>query len=259
MTKNFNLIAERQAKLLNLINTNSSADVHELAAFFGVSAATVRRDLSALQSKGLLVRTHGGAVNVSHAGQDLPNEIRAVANISEKQRIGEECLKLFNGNETVFIDAGTTAVQAASFLARLVECTFVTSSLGVAEVLAAHGHPKFYVTGGCYNPLNQSLGGALAVSALKGLSFDLALLCVGSVDVDRKVVGMSLEHYTSVHQKIISVSRRTFVIADYSKFRSSAFSVSANFSELDGVVTNYELDTFSQNICRDSGLELVLS
>lgn len=259
MSEKYQLVATRQSKLLDLINTNSSADVRQLSDFFDVSEATIRRDLTTMEAKGLLARTHGGAVDITLVGQEIPHAKRAVANITEKLQIGEEAARLLNGDETVFIDAGTTAVQAATILAKKSGCTFVTSSLGVANVLAAQGHQKFYLTGGYYHTINEALGSTLALNALNGLTFDLALLCASSVDVERRAISMVLEPYCQVQKKIISVSRRAFVIADHTKFKCSAFSISASFDEIDGIITNRKLDQSMRNKCAEAGLELILS
>jgi DeoR/GlpR family transcriptional regulator of sugar metabolism len=259
MAENFQFVATRQRKLLELINVNSAANVHELAHFFGVSEATVRRDLSAMEAKGLLVRTHGGAVTVSPASHDTPRETRTVSNVAEKLRIGQEAWNLLNGDETVFLDAGTTAEQVANVVAEERDCTFITSSLGVANVLANKGHPRFYLVGGFYHPINEALGGKLAINAINSLSFDIAFLCASAIDVERHTISIALEPYSPIQQQVISVSRRSYVIADHTKFKTSAFSVSATFNELDGVITGTEVDKTSARKCAQAELELILA
>ncbi|MFK7996402.1 MAG: DeoR/GlpR family DNA-binding transcription regulator [Granulosicoccus sp.] len=259
MTEKFQLVASRQRKLLELINTNSAANVNELAEFFGVSEATVRRDLSAMEGKGLLARSHGGAVTISPSSRDTPREIRSNSNVLEKLRIGQEALKLLHGDETVFLDAGTTAVLVASELAKQRGCTFITSSLGVANILAEKEHPHIYLVGGNYHPINQAFGGKLAINAINEFSFDIAFLCVASVDVERCSISIALEPYSQVQQKVISVSRRSYVIADHTKFKPSAFSVSAGFNEIDGVITGTEVDKSVARKCATNDLELILA
>ena len=259
MAENNQLVATRQRKLLELINLNSAVNVHELADFFSVSEATVRRDLSAMEAKGLLARTHGGAVTISPASYDTPRETRTVLNVAEKLRIGQKAWKLLNGDETVFLDAGTTAVQVANMVAEEYGCTFITSSLGVAHVLASKGHPRFYIVGGFYHPINEAFGGKLAINAINSLSFDIAFLCASAIDVERRTISIGLEPYSQVQQQVISVSRRTYVIADHTKFKTSAFSVSAAFSELDGIITGTEVDKSIVGKCTQAELELILT
>lgn len=53
---------ERKQAILGLLTQKEKVDVDELASLFGVSKVTVRADLDSLGEKGLLVRTHGGAM-----------------------------------------------------------------------------------------------------------------------------------------------------------------------------------------------------
>lgn len=259
MRDHFQLVATRQSELLELINANAAVDVNELSNLFGVSAATIRRDLAAMETRGLLARTHGGAVSISLANRKLPEETSATANIAEKNRIAAVASGMLMGHETVFLDAGTTAVQLAVALAKRQDCTFVTSSLSIANVFAAQKHPKFYLTGGNFLRVNEAFGGRLAANALGGLTFDIAYLCASAIDVDRRAISMVLEPYSETQRMALTVSRRVYVIADYTKFKSSAFSITASFDEIDGVITNRELDASMLAKCSKAGLEVILS
>ena len=56
------LPALRQSRLAALVRERGQMTVGELLTRFGVSRDTIRRDLDALEQRGLLVRVHGGAV-----------------------------------------------------------------------------------------------------------------------------------------------------------------------------------------------------
>ena len=56
---------DRQEKILSLLNENGEIQISDLKKVFPqVSTMTLRRDLSLLESNGLLIRTHGGAVSI---------------------------------------------------------------------------------------------------------------------------------------------------------------------------------------------------
>ena len=69
-------LKERENAILGILSENGQATVEELCRRLFVSQPTVRRDLSALSERGLIVRTHGGARARNAAGQNLPQEIR---------------------------------------------------------------------------------------------------------------------------------------------------------------------------------------
>lgn len=55
-------VEERQEKILEMLKVNKRVSNTELIKKFGVSGTTIRIDLTELEQKGLLSRTHGGAI-----------------------------------------------------------------------------------------------------------------------------------------------------------------------------------------------------
>lgn len=237
MSDETQLAAVRQKGIVDLINRNQSAKLGELCAHFSVSEATVRRDLAALEKRGVLSRTHGGAVANPPVSLDLSNENRAESNVEEKGRIGGAAMQLISGEKAVFLDAGTTALAIARRAHEQPQCRYVTSSLGIANELRKQNVTFLYLIGGTYLAVNDSFVGSIAVSAIRSLSFDIAFLCVSSVDVQRQKISIGSEVYSQVQKEVISVSREKYVIADHTKFRGSAFVSTATFDQIDGVIT----------------------
>ena len=253
------LAAVRQKNILELINKNQSAKLNELLEHFGVSEATIRRDLAALEKKGVLARIHGGAVANQFVSQDWSNEQRAVSNVAEKSRIGEAATKLMSGDKTIFLDAGTTAVQIARELKSEPTCRFVTNSLGIANELRHKNAASLYLLGGAYLDINDSFTGSIAISAIRSLAFDIAFLCVSAIDVSRQNVSIGSEQYSQIQKEVIAVSRQCFVVADHTKFRSSAFVSTANFDQIDGVITTNLTDPHALEVMTSAGLEVIVA
>ncbi|MCP4384275.1 MAG: DeoR/GlpR transcriptional regulator [Hyphomicrobiales bacterium] len=216
--------------------------VRELCDYLQVSDATVRRDLTSLDRRGLLSRTHGGVVANSLVSHDLPDSARLYLNEDEKRRVGEAAIDLLEGDETVLIDAGTTALPIAMNARRKPNCTYVTTSLGISQILKDQGMAKHYLVGGSYLPINDSYCGSLAVAAIRSLSFDIALLCATAIDLQRRAISLGSEAYAQVQREIVSVSRKNIVVADHSKFRASAFAQTVSFDNLDAILTVREVD-----------------
>ena len=258
MSDDLQLAAVRQQNIVALINKNQSAKLGELCERFGVSEATIRRDLATLETKGQLSRTHGGAVTNRPVSLDLSNENRAVSNVEEKGRIAVAAAKLITGNQTVFLDAGTTALEIARRAPEKSSCRFVTSSLGIANELRKQGINFLYVIGGTYLEVNDSFSGSIAISTIRSLSFDLAFLCVAAIDLERKQISVGSETYSQVQKEVISVSRQNYVVADHTKFRSSAFVSTATLNQLDGVITTDLVDRELLERMKVSNLDVVL-
>lgn len=234
----YHFAASRQKKISDLIEKNHSVKLSDLRHLFDVSEATIRRDLATLEDKNILTRTYGGAIANLMVSEDLSNEQRAIKNVEEKLKIGKAACKLISEEQTVFIDSGTTAIQLASVLPKNMNCNYVTNCRGVANELYRRGIMSFYLIGGSYLEVNDSFVGTLALDSIRTLSFDISFLCVSAVDLQRQQISLGSDDYSQIQREVIAVSRKSFVLADHSKFRASAFLSTATFNQIDGIITS---------------------
>ena len=75
---------ERQERIIRLVEEQGRARVTDLAARFGVSTVTIRKDLIALESDHRIVRTHGGAIALGRSRPELAFEVRERLQADEK-------------------------------------------------------------------------------------------------------------------------------------------------------------------------------
>jgi DeoR/GlpR family transcriptional regulator of sugar metabolism len=260
MSDNIELAAVRREKIADLVVSRGAMTLRDLCDHFGVSDATMRRDLQALDGAGHVVRTHGGVMKKSTSVLgDLPNDQRKWVGAEEKGRIGLAAINLLKGDEVVFLDAGTTARAVAGHVLKQPGCTYVTTSLGIAKKLQSLGIADFYLVGGSYEPVNDSFAGTLAIEALRSLSFDVAFICCSAIDLENRNISVASEAYSQVQKEVMSNSRKKFVIADNSKFKPSAFMRTATFSQISGIITNREISPRDLDLLRQTDLELVLA
>ena len=123
--------------------------VNDLAEHFEVSVDTIRRDLDALASRGLLTRTHGGAVPVEQlVNRDSPFAIKMQTQTAEKRRIARAAADLIRDGETLIINGGSTTHYFAEELGHRRNLTVVTNNLSIPVALPKHAIRKIYVLGG---------------------------------------------------------------------------------------------------------------
>lgn len=259
MTKNLNLSGVRRRKIAELVEQHGAVGVRDLCERFGKSEATIRRDLRELGEQGVVTRTHGGVMINSPIMSDLPNEERKLVASDAKRRIGLAAIEMLTGDEVVFLDAGTTALCVAENAHLRPDCRYVTTSLGVARRLKMQEIRGFVMIGGSYQSVNDSFAGIIAISALRKLSFDIAFLCCSAVDVTRRSIAIGDETYSQVQTEAIASSRRRVVTAHHDKFAANAFVRTASFDQLDGIVTNRELDDAIVARLSSTDLEVILA
>ena len=108
---------ERQQQIADLVTAHGKVRTAQLTTLLGVTEPTLRKDLSVLEERGLLKRTHGGAVSVRPPlEQEVAN--RVAYNAEAKQAIALACVQEISEREAIFLDSGTTVFQLAQCLGR---------------------------------------------------------------------------------------------------------------------------------------------
>jgi DeoR/GlpR family transcriptional regulator of sugar metabolism len=227
----------RQARVLEYVRSRLFVDVQLLKDELGVSTATIRRDLTELENRKLLRRTHGGAVSVTQVTHDNDTTIRETSNFEEKLRIAAAAAAMVAEGDAVMIDSGTTSLQVAKLLAGNPSLTFVTNGQDVLATLIAGGARAIHVIGGEYVPINHSFSGAMAAAMVRSFNVDKAILSVAAVDVKRGLICTIHPQIACAQQAMIEIAQVVIVVTDHSKLERSALSVIAPLERIDYIVT----------------------
>ncbi|WP_411844266.1 DeoR/GlpR family DNA-binding transcription regulator [Salinicoccus sp. HZC-1] len=218
---------QRYEKIMEYLNRKGTGSVNDLVGITSSSTATVRRDLTYLESKGLLKRIHGGAT-VDQMEQEEDYSDKSVKNLSKKLKIAQKAAGMIEDGDTIFVDAGTTTYEMMPFI-KASSITVVTNSITLIDQLVRNGH-NTYVLGGKVKPTTKAVVGHDVVDKLRNLTFDKCFVGVNAVDVHH---GFSTpdEDEAYIKRTAIVQARRAFVLADSSKFDRSAFVKFADIEE----------------------------
>jgi len=130
------LAHQRQALIIQEVQTHGSVRVTDLVDRLGVSDMTIRRDLETLARTGAVQKVHGGAVLVSGASAEEPlYEAKSTLESAAKAAIADAAAALVAPGSVVAISAGTTAYAVATRILDVPELTVVTNSFPVADLL----------------------------------------------------------------------------------------------------------------------------
>lgn len=204
-----------------LLEKKSRVKVDDLAAYFGVSRSSIRRDLCQLHEHGLLTRTYGGAVALSGATNsgvgETPFAERQVANFAEKDRIGRAAAQLIAEGETVFIDGGTTTECMLPYLADK-HVTVVTYGLNIINRLSANPSVTLIAIGGALHRYSLTFSGVLALTSLQAynIHFDKAFLAASGVSAHAGITNASLEEIP-IKRKAVEAGQQNILLVDASK------------------------------------------
>jgi len=231
------LNTERQQQITQFIRERKRATVAELGERFGVSEATIRRDLEKLDCRGEIRRAHGGAVAAERATPEPPVVQRMVENEEEKRRIGRAAAQLVRDGEVIFLGSGTTTLEVARHLDGKKDLTVITNALNVANQLAGKQDITVIVTGGLLRHSELSLIGHITEQALRELHADKVIMGIRAVSIEEGLTNDYLLE-TMTDRSIIGSAPELILVADHSKFGKVSTALVAPVISVNKIVTD---------------------
>jgi DeoR/GlpR family transcriptional regulator of sugar metabolism len=250
-------LSVRTENIAAMLGGRDEVSVAELAEEFGVTAMTIRRDLDALAREGRVTRTHGGAILAAPGAATFEFEDRRMSHPAEKRAVAQAAAKLIEPGMTVILDTGTTTLEVARMLGGIPDLTVVTSSLAIASALFAVPGIELTLLGGTVNRNSPDLSGALTVDNLKTFHVDMAL--VGADGADRDGYSTSSMSIAQVSRAILGSAKRKILLADSSKFGTTAFVRIAKWDALDRVIVDDRLTTRHRRWLKRAVKDLILA
>ena len=226
----------RQAEIVAILAKSGRVVVEDLAAQFGVTLQTIRRDLNEMSEARLLVRVHGGAIAASGVA-NLAYESRQHVAHSHKRLIGEAAARLVPNNASLFINIGTTTEEAARALAGHSGLLVITNNLHVASELYRNASIEVIVTGGTIRQGDGGIVGAVTVAQISQFRVDIAIVGTSAIDASGTLLDFDTRE-VEVSRAIIENARKVMLVADSSKFSRAAPVRIAHLSEIDVLVTD---------------------
>lgn len=227
---------ERFKKLLKLLEEREFCTVEYLSEVLNVSMPTIRRDLSELVNRGLIIRSHGGAMHMPLEEIPYPVNFRKSTHYREKASLAREAVKLITSNAVVFIDSSTSAGAIAEHLKGRQDLMIITNSLLTAAYLKNLGI-RTYCLGGEVIGGSSAVGGSLALEAASNFNIDIMFFSSYGINDQGMIVDTS-EEETALRAALLKNAGTTIFLCDSSKFGQSAMFNLAPLSAVSYLVTD---------------------
>ncbi len=248
-------IAERHRQILALARGTGSVAVDDLAARFGVTPQTIRKDLNQLARRSMLSRVHGGAI-VTSGVDNIAYATRRTVATGAKAAIGAAAAALIPDGASLFINIGTTTEAVATNLADHRDQMVVSNNLNVIDILSGHPAIELVAVGGQVRQSDRAVVGALAMDFIRHFKVDFALIGASAIDSDGALLDFAVDE-VQVTQTIIRNARQVILVADSSKVGRAAPVRIGHVDALDFFVTDRVLDAGLRAVCADAGVTLI--
>jgi DeoR/GlpR family transcriptional regulator of sugar metabolism len=247
----------RLHSILDLLERRRRLSVREIEETFGASPATTRRDLKALEDRGLAVRVYGGILHPSAALGETTFEARDAVSQAEKEAIARAAAGLVPANATLYVDGGTTCLDAGRLLLSRRDIRIYTNSIPLAA-LATQGGPCVVAIGGEVKAVSRALVGDIALEWIGHLRFDMALMGASGACARDGASATALDE-AAVKRRVMTRARHAVLLLDGSKWDVPREVRFAPWSAFRTVVSDARLPRAARAAIRRAGPQLIIA
>jgi DeoR family transcriptional regulator of aga operon len=254
----------RADRIMKALLRAGDISVQELMEQVGTSAPSIRRDLARLESRGLVLRTHGGATLVEPLlyepfRHDTSFQARELKSADAKRRIGVAAAELIGEQETIGLTAGTTATQVGRSIRHRRGISVITNAINIGMELCNQPAIKTMLTGGTLAwAWTFALAGQPALNFLRDVYLDKAFISVTGFDLERGVTTLESEE-AAVSLAMIRNAQKVIVVADSKKIGHVSPALICPVSAIHVLVTDSGIpaDVYEALVAR--GIEVVVA
>lgn len=250
-----NLSCVRQEKILDILRQDKQIRIRPLIKEFGVTTMTIRRDLKALEKKGMLVCVHGGAVPPEDNSGEMLFSKRKVINADLKNAIGYRAAQLVHPGSNIFVDGSTTAVAFVKYLKKTTNLCVVTDSLSVFFELQTKPFIQTILLGGMLQTDRNTLSGTLTLDNLSKMVFDYCFFSTAGYTLEG-IYNVSPTGVETKRTAILNAKHRV-LLADSTKYNRKGSWQICQWDQIDTMVTDKGIDNNLIEKLRGVGVDVL--
>lgn len=249
---------ERQEEILNILKESRTVSVNKLVKVLNASPATIRRDLTDMESKGLIKRIHGGAILFVSSNAETSILLREEENKKEKKAICERCVDFIKNNQSIFLDSSSTVVNLIPFLNNFQYLVLATNGLNAALKIGNLTKFTAYVPNGFVKTQSNSITGETVCQTLEKIKCDLLIFSCAGVSIANGITEPSIE-VSEIKALMMKNTTTRILLVDSSKFDKTYFSKTADLSAIDIIITNEKPSEEYIKFFQDNNVKLVIA
>lgn len=206
---------DREQAILLDLDEHGRVEVGALAARFGVSAVTVRKDLENLERRSMLRRIRGGAL-VAPRSDEGAFEFRQRVAPKAKRAIARHAAGLVRPGDVIAMDSSTTCYYLAEELTGIQPLTVVTNGLRVSAFFLASSRATVVMPGGVLRRASESMVGFFGDVLTGRGRVDKGFFGLVGLSLERGLLDLTPEE-ARAKEAMAQVCRQVYGLFDSSK------------------------------------------
>lgn len=251
------IAVERQNQIIEKLRIDKVVSVHELAGQFNTTDMTIRRDLAALERKGLITRSYGGAVFNEKVGHESEFLTRQGEESEVKSLLGQRAAALVTPGDSIGIDIGTTAIEVAKYVRDIPDLTVITASIPVINELSTARGVHLICTGGELSSKDMSLNGHAATNMLQEYVLDKVFIGVAGISFDHGYTVFNMQD-ALVKRVLIERALEVIVVADSRKIGLARYASVCPVDAANKIITDSGISDEDRRNFENAGVEVII-
>ncbi|HNR40830.1 MAG TPA: DeoR/GlpR family DNA-binding transcription regulator [Bacteroidales bacterium] len=257
MNNNLVFQEERLGKIMDMLEKEGRILTKNLISILNTTSVTIRKDLALLEQRGLLRRTHGGAIITKKLYPGLALNEKEKINREEKVRIAKQAAKMILDGDTIILDSGSTTSLLAKEIKNRNRITVITNAMNIAIELQ-NSEISVILVGGNLLKESSTLVGPLADNMLRQVTADKLFMGVDGIDFK---VGLTTPniHEAKTSRVMMEISGETILVVDASKFGRRSLGVISPLTKINTIVTTKKLSEQELQQLNNNGIEVIIA
>ncbi|KKZ58533.1 DeoR/GlpR family DNA-binding transcription regulator [Haemophilus haemolyticus] len=244
---------QRRHTIMQLLQEQGEVSVEQLVQFFDISEVTIRKDLSALETNGFLLRKYGGAILMP---KEIMDENENDELTKRKFVIAKAAAERIRDHNRIIVDSGSTTAALIKQLNLKQGLVVMTNSLSVAtELRALENEPTLLMTGGTWDTRSESFQGKVAEQVLRSYDFDQLFIGADGIDLARG--STTFNELVGLSQVMAEVSREVVVMVESQKIGRKMPNLELTWQQIDVLITDTGLSEQDKQAILAHGVEVI--
>ena len=244
---------QRRHTIMQLLQEQGEVSVEQLVQLFDISEVTIRKDLSALETNGFLLRKYGGAILMP---KEIIDENENDELTKRKFVIAKASAERIRDHNRIIVDSGSTTAALIKQLNLKQGLVVMTNSLSVAtELRALENEPTLLMTGGTWDTRSESFQGKVAEQVLRSYDFDQLFIGADGIDLARG--STTFNELVGLSQVMAEVSREVVVMVESQKIGRKMPNLELTWQQIDVLITDTGLSEQDKQAILAHGVEVI--
>ncbi len=242
---------EREREIINILKDNNGfVTVRELCSLLYASESSVRRDLTVLEGRGIINRTHGGAELISNFSNVVAFSKRTHQNTAAKKAIAKKAATLIRDGNVIFLDQSSTSFYLANEIMSNSTLTVITNNIEILSLMSDTGIKTMSSGGTLYSENRVCLVGPDAQYIFENSYADIMFFSTKSLTEDGVIWDPSREEVLVRNSMLRNAAKRVF-LCDSEKFGTNSAYKQCTLNDIDILVSEDDTAKRFKNVTKN--------